>query len=631
MKKIYCACTLVLVLSLLGVSSANATTPDELYALFLPETAPHISTLVEEEHEEDGVLVKRVIFRADAETNIDLIYAYPKETGIYPGVLVLHAGGGIADREGAVRWAQAGYVAVAVDIPGLADPEQITQSTGSFLESETRFDSVEDLTSNPLYHGMASVLGGFRILAKHKSVDTEKLGIAAIGWSADLAVLAAGLLGDRVDALYLENGAAALPYGSYFHDVNLSQNPDADSWYRAFDGLTVADRVTAPVFVAMELDNPLFYPSAVEKTLSTIPGYTNRLYAPEVPEGVGIRFFNHVLKDSGSVPMVTFTSPPYRADGAWVFTATADTEVSSMQLYYSDVQSAAPQRQWNAVTGVAKDGQYLFTVPDTVPANADYFAAAFGTDGTLAATRIYHRLFSASDGGLYRELIRNGDFAEGTAFWRADCGASLSSDGTSLTVTPSDRYGSSAYQQVTLSDQAEYELIFSARTDGAEKPIALILQEYDSVEQSYGARRLFRPQQKMTDSWLTFRYTVSGLSGTYQLWFQAGDGTTTEPFEVRNVSLSYQPQVSLTLTQEGGQLVANGSITKNAVLYSDAELLLAVYDPEGRLLSTHIAKPQTEDGMLTFTANTPLPAAGSEVKAFIWQNMIPLAQYRYFP
>lgn len=102
----------------------------------------------------ENITVRRVVFRSRENSEIFAVIATPKTSGKHPGILVLHGGGGYAEVEKAMAWAQRGYVAVAPDMPGIADPKKLTETKGkwsSLKYGEGRWMAKPDAGASTLF------------------------------------------------------------------------------------------------------------------------------------------------------------------------------------------------------------------------------------------------------------------------------------------------------------------------------------------------------------------------------------------------------------------------------------------------------------------------------------------------
>ena len=124
---------------------------DDPFIPYLGGKAPEILRELESSTSVPGnITVRRVVFRSRDDSEIFAVIATPKSPGKHPGMLVLHGGGGIAEADKAMAWAQRGYVAVAPDLPGIADPKKLTETKGrwtSMKYGDGRWTATPD-TSN---------------------------------------------------------------------------------------------------------------------------------------------------------------------------------------------------------------------------------------------------------------------------------------------------------------------------------------------------------------------------------------------------------------------------------------------------------------------------------------------------
>jgi hypothetical protein len=126
-------CSLLRERATAGVSAVDPFLP------YLEDKAPEIIREVPDSGEPPaGVTLRRVVFLSRRAPSADgvipseifAVIATPKAPGKHPGMLVLHGGGGSAELDKAIAWAQRGYVAVAPDLPGIAEPKKLTQTSG---------------------------------------------------------------------------------------------------------------------------------------------------------------------------------------------------------------------------------------------------------------------------------------------------------------------------------------------------------------------------------------------------------------------------------------------------------------------------------------------------------------------
>jgi dienelactone hydrolase len=160
----------------------------------------------------------------------------------FPGVVLIHGGGGTAFAEWAHLWAKRGYAAIAMDLGGSRPPDPVfDEKTGADLSRQTdsksrtrlpdggpgqgheeKFDSIGGDTSDDWpYHAVASVMRAHTLLRSFPEVDAESTAVTGISWGGYTTCLVASL-DDRFKA--------AVPvYGcGFLHEGESVQKPSID-------------------------------------------------------------------------------------------------------------------------------------------------------------------------------------------------------------------------------------------------------------------------------------------------------------------------------------------------------------------------------------------------------------------
>ena len=89
----------------------------------------------------------------------------PSKSGLKPGVLVCHGGGGYADMvAGAViGWAKRGYVSVCQDQPGIGNRSKFRSSGPCCRPGASSFKIVSRPEDSALFDGVVAALNGLRL------------------------------------------------------------------------------------------------------------------------------------------------------------------------------------------------------------------------------------------------------------------------------------------------------------------------------------------------------------------------------------------------------------------------------------------------------------------------------------
>jgi dienelactone hydrolase len=272
-------------LLLAQVAALHASESSDPLAPFLDGKAPQIlRELPQTIAPPENVTLRRIVFRSREDSEIFAVIATPKTPGKHPGILVLHGGGGSAEVEKAVAWAQRGYLAVAPDLPGIANPGKLTNSKGKWNPlkyGEGRWVATPDGSASVIFDGVVSAMKALYLLRAQSEVDPSRIGVVGISWGGYMTTMVCGLAGDQVRA-----GFAIFGCGFYEltaqRDTTMAKMPadERERWLRDLDAGRRAPAIKAAFFLAGATNDFFYWPRAVQATLDAIPGDKNHLYAP---------------------------------------------------------------------------------------------------------------------------------------------------------------------------------------------------------------------------------------------------------------------------------------------------------------------------------------------------------------
>jgi dienelactone hydrolase len=365
----------------------------------------------------EGITVRRVVFRSRDESEIFALIATPKAPGKHPGMLVLHGGGGSAEVTKAMAWAQRGYVAVAPDLPGIAEPQKLVDSKGRWSAmkyGERRWVATPDASASVIFDAVVSAMRSLYLLRAQPDVDRSRIGVVGISWGGYMTTMVCGLAGDQVRA-----GFAI--YGCGFYELTAQLNgpksplggmaeDDRERWLQCLDAGRRAPGMKAAYFIAGATNDFFYWPRAVQATLDAIPGEKNHVFAPNAnhkcplpggtifpkvsaepfkptafqpyptPSGnkanwlaMEVPFFDYYLRDIGQpFPKVNVQSAGDRQLAR--FSVTAPRPLTNVQVYWAKTDPNVMKREWFAVpASKADDGTYDARLPADA---ATWFAVA---------------------------------------------------------------------------------------------------------------------------------------------------------------------------------------------------------------------------------------------------------------
>ena len=232
-------------------------------------------------------------------TEVFAFYASPATLGTgragekYPGVVLIHGGGGTAFAEWTWLWAKRGYAAIAMDLAGSQPPAVIYDADGAPIpnqaaKAETRtrlvnggpnhgssekFDSIGgDVSDEWPFHAAASVIRAHSLLRSFPDVDAERTAVTGISWGGYTTCLVASL-DDRFRAAVPVYGCGFLYEGESVQKPMIERlGEKRDAWIAAYDPSLLLPRCRVPMLF-VNGTNDIHYPlDSYQKSISSVPG-----------------------------------------------------------------------------------------------------------------------------------------------------------------------------------------------------------------------------------------------------------------------------------------------------------------------------------------------------------------------
>ncbi|NDP21065.1 MAG: hypothetical protein GZ091_08295 [Paludibacter sp.] len=258
-----------------------------------------------------GVIVREVTFFLKDSSAVYAVIATPKAKGKYPGILILHGGGGMAEKKKAIAWAQRGYVAVAPDLPGIANPYDLIYTKGRWNELKygtERYVAKPDVTTSVIFDAVLSGMKSLYLLRSQPSVISSKIGVVGVSWGGYLTTMICGLAGNQVEAGFSVFGCGFYELTSQQPTLQQMSETERKQWLKYLDAGRRANNIKAAFFIAGAANDFFYWPKAVQKTLDVITAEKNHVYAPNVTHKIPL--------PGGSVfevkPATTFTPTAFQ-------------------------------------------------------------------------------------------------------------------------------------------------------------------------------------------------------------------------------------------------------------------------------------------------------------------------------
>lgn len=379
----------------------------------LPKTTPwNLQNLFEapsfEWTNEDGPIRSLLYKGLEYQGRPTRVFAYvgvpePRE-GIkrFPGVVLVHGGGGTAFREWAELWAKRGYVAIAMDLAGYnpiegknphdAKNRERLPDGGPDQGDEDKFGRIDSaVTEQWPYHAVANVILAHSLIRSLPRVDPDRTAVTGISWGGYLTSIVAG-----VDNRF----KAAVPvYGCGFLDANSAWTErlakmsavDRSKWITLWDPSQYLPSVSMPIFwvngtndFAYPLDSYMKSYDAVrvQKAIRITVNMPHSHPAGWAPAEIGLFIDHHLL---GSPALPTIADALRRGDSV---TARFESPLSlrSAQLHWTIGTGPINKCSWESSSAEIRDGTILAPAP---PSNARaWFLSVADERGAITSSRV---------------------------------------------------------------------------------------------------------------------------------------------------------------------------------------------------------------------------------------------------
>lgn len=194
-------------------------------------------------------------------TKIFAYYGMPKGEGPFPGVVLVHGGGGTAFAEWAQHWAEHGYVALAMDLTGKSPTGKLSDGGPDMTDDVIFRDYTPNETSDMWsYQAVAAVIRGHSLLLSMPEVDKKRTAITGISWGGYTTCIVAGL-DHRFKAAVPVYGCGFLDEDSFWKEPRFDKMKDGmrKQWVEDFDPSRYLGKVQCPMLF-LDGTNDFAYP-----------------------------------------------------------------------------------------------------------------------------------------------------------------------------------------------------------------------------------------------------------------------------------------------------------------------------------------------------------------------------------
>jgi dienelactone hydrolase len=296
-------------------------------------------------------------------TGVFAYYASPATLAVeaagkrFPGVVLVHGGGGTAFREWAELWAKRGYAAIAMDLAGCGPDKKRLADGGPGQGDETKFGAIDQPPQDQwTYHAVSNVILAHSLLRSLKEVDARHTAVTGISWGGYLTCIVAGV-DNRFKAAVPVYGCGFLHEDSVWLPQFAKMTPEQkDKWVRLWDPSRYIGAAKMPVLF-VNGTNDFAYPlDSYAKTYGLVKGRRQVRITVNMPHGhpqgwapaeIGL-FIDSCLCGGTPLPMVSY---PGIVNGHVAAQVQSKTNLVEAALHYTTETGPINKRQWQTVPG----------------------------------------------------------------------------------------------------------------------------------------------------------------------------------------------------------------------------------------------------------------------------------------
>lgn len=354
------------------------------------------------------------------DTEVFAFYASPSTLGKsaegpFPGVVLIHGGGGTAFAEWVWLWAKRGYAAIAMDLSGRRPPAPTFDADGTPVRNQAaakdsrarlkkgglehthveKFDCIltEDTSDDWPFHAAASVIRAHSLLRSLEEVDADRTAVTGISWGGYTTCLAASL-DHRFKAAVPVYGCGFLHEGESVQKPSIDKLGDhRDKWVREYDPASLLKHCRVPILFVNGTNDKHYVLDSYQKSFDVLPGSTEKHLRIEVgmrhghqpgwaPEEIGL-FIDSKCREGKPLPVL---AEPSVRDGRVTVRVEGQPRVESAQLRFTTDDGPRVDRQWQTVDASIRDGNIAAPAP---PNNANtWFLTATDERGAMVSTTV---------------------------------------------------------------------------------------------------------------------------------------------------------------------------------------------------------------------------------------------------
>ena len=331
-------------------------------------------------------------------TEVFAYYASPKTLGKktkkdeqFPGIVLIHGGGGTAFRVWAMEWAKRGYAAIAMDLGGSrpapmeeqnhlwgTKSERLKQGGPQQNDTHKFYHINAAFTAHWQFHAVSNIIRAHSLLRSLPDTNPNKTVVTGISWGGYLTSIVAG-----IDHRF----SAAVPvYGcGFLHEKSVWLNrfdslgtTASQKWVRLWDSSQYVSNIKSEVLF-INGTNDFAYPvESWQKTVEITPNAT-QLMIPQMRHnheyGAKPKEIAHFMKKRKALPQISI---PRQRGTRFVSRIMQSQSIQSATLVFTKEEAPNKERKWETLPAKIKHNRIKAKAGADI--KAAYFLVEYGDD-----------------------------------------------------------------------------------------------------------------------------------------------------------------------------------------------------------------------------------------------------------
>lgn len=312
----------------------------------------------------------------------------PAKKNAFPGIVLLHGGGGTAFAEWAELWAKRGYAAIAMDLGGeRPSAPKFKPDGGLIIErrvarsrleqggpndvSQSKFSNVGDTKDDDWqFHAVSAAIRAHSLLRSLPEVNANRTAVTGISWGGYLTCLTASI-DHRFKAAVPVYGCGFLYDGESVQrkQIDALSAPKRKQWIELYDPSSWLADCKTPIMFVNGVNDKHYPLRSYARSYSLVRGKKQYQLDPQMghshvagwaPKEIGL-FVDQYVIGATALPSI---SRPKRNGNQVSAQVSTESSIKSAELYFTLDSGIQTEREWQVAPAKYADETIQAHVPE---------------------------------------------------------------------------------------------------------------------------------------------------------------------------------------------------------------------------------------------------------------------------